>query len=65
LTIFTTCASLFAKASRPDAVERSADALVALTQPLFETLLPLVAEAKAERLIQARPVLRESIILAS
>jgi D-amino-acid dehydrogenase len=42
----------FAKASRPDAVERSADALIALTRPLFENLMPLVAEARAERFIQ-------------
>src|SRR5215475_14356662 len=42
----------FAKASRPYAVERSADALIALTRPLFENLMPLVAEARAERFIQ-------------
>jgi glycine/D-amino acid oxidase-like deaminating enzyme len=42
----------FVEASRPDAVERSADALIALTRPLFENLLPLVAEARAERFIQ-------------
>ena len=41
----------FVEASRPDAVERSADALVALTRPLFENLMPLVAEARAERFI--------------
>ena len=33
-------------------MERSADALIALTRPLFENLMPLVAEARAERFIQ-------------
>ena len=42
----------FVEAGRPEAVERSADALIALTRPLFENLMPLVAEAGAERLIQ-------------
>jgi D-amino-acid dehydrogenase len=42
----------FGEASRPEAVERSADALIALTRALFENLAPLVAEAGAERLIQ-------------
>jgi D-amino-acid dehydrogenase len=42
----------FVEAGRPEAVERSADALIALTRPLFENLMPLVAEAGVERLIQ-------------
>ena len=42
----------FVHAGRAEAVERSADALIALTRPLFENLKPLVAEAGAERLIQ-------------
>ena len=42
----------FVEAGRREAVERSADALIALTRPLFENLTPLVAEARAERLIQ-------------
>src|SRR5436190_6734048 len=41
----------FVQAGRAEAVERSADALIALTRPLFENLMPLVAEAGAERLI--------------
>jgi 2-polyprenyl-6-methoxyphenol hydroxylase-like FAD-dependent oxidoreductase len=32
----------FVEASRPDAVERSADALIALTRPLFENLMRLL-----------------------
>jgi glycine/D-amino acid oxidase-like deaminating enzyme len=42
----------FVEASHPEAVERNADALIALTRPLFENLMPLVTEAGAERLIQ-------------
>ncbi len=41
----------FVSASGPEAVERSADALIALTRPLFENLMPLAVEAGAERLI--------------
>jgi D-amino-acid dehydrogenase len=41
----------FVVASRHEAVEHSADALIALTRPLFENLMPLAAEAGAQRLI--------------
>jgi D-amino-acid dehydrogenase len=41
----------FLAAAKPAAVERSADALIALTRPVFENLMPLVKEAGADSLI--------------
>lgn len=41
----------FVMASRPETVERSADAIKALTGPVFENYAPLVAEAGAQNLI--------------
>ncbi|MSO92830.1 MAG: FAD-dependent oxidoreductase [Rhodospirillales bacterium] len=42
----------FVMASRPETVERSADAISALTAPVFENYAPLIAEAGAEGLIR-------------
>jgi hypothetical protein len=43
----TRCRGLAVFASGLEAVERSADALIALTRPLFENPMPLAAEAGA------------------
>lgn len=42
----------FVKASSPQAVERSADAISALISPVFDNYGPLLAEAKAEALVR-------------
>lgn len=42
----------FMRAARPEAVERSADAILALTRPLFENLLPLARDAGVTHLIR-------------
>jgi len=41
----------FVAAGRPSSVERSADALIALTRPVFDNLLPLAKEAGVDSLI--------------
>lgn len=42
----------FIRSARPETVERSADAILALTRPLFENLLPLARDAGVEHLIR-------------
>jgi glycine/D-amino acid oxidase-like deaminating enzyme len=41
----------FVASAKPEVVARSADALIALTRPVFDNLLPLVKEAGADSLI--------------
>ena len=44
----------FLAAARPQVAERSADALIALTRPVFDNLMPLVNDAGADSLIHRR-----------
>lgn len=42
----------FIRSARPETVERSADAILALTRPLFENLLPIARDAGVDHLIR-------------